>query len=114
VIAVVLTRLWFSSAPLSLIAGLYMILTGVGRFVEEAYRGEPQTHVFVGLRFYQWIALVTVVGGAVVTAIWSPQTPSPVFPGLPLLLSSAAFGVLTWGALGLDFPASNRRFARLA
>lgn len=113
VIAVVLTRLWFSSAPLSVIGGLYMIMTGVGRFVEEAYRGEPQTHVLGGLRFYQWIAVVTVVGGAAVTAIRSPLTPSLVPPGTPLLLASVAFGVLTWGALGLDFPASNRRFARL-
>jgi hypothetical protein len=86
----------------------------VGRFVEEAYPGEPQTHVFGGLRYYQWMAIVTIVCGTVVTALWSSQTPSPVLPGLPVLLASAPLGILTWGALGLDFQASNKRFARLA
>ncbi len=113
VIAVVLTRLWFGSVPLSLIGGLYLILTGVGRFVEDAYRGEPQTHTVLGLRLYQWIALVTVVGGALVTAVGSDGAPPPVLPGVAVLLAGAAFGLVTWGALGLDFPGSNRRFARL-
>ncbi len=113
VIAVILTRLWFGGCPLSLIGGLYLILTGVGRFVEEAYRGEPQTRIALGLRFYQWIAIVTVVAGAVVTAVGSDPAPFPLFPPPEVILAGAAFGLVTWGALGLDFPGSNRRFARL-
>ncbi len=114
VIAVILTRLWFGAAPLSLIGGLYLILTGVGRFVEEAYRGEPQTQIVRGLRFYQWIAIVTVVAGGVVTSVTSTPAPMPYLPGPGILAAAAAFGFVTWGALGVDFPRSKRRFARLA
>ena len=32
----------------SLIVGLYFILSGLGRFVEEAYRGEVQTKIVGG------------------------------------------------------------------
>jgi prolipoprotein diacylglyceryltransferase len=113
VIAVILTRLWFGGSPLSLIGGLYLILTGVGRFVEEAYRGEPQTRITLGLRFYQWIAIVTVVAGAIVTSVGSLPAPFPLLPPIEVFVAAAAFGLVTWGALGLDFPGSNRRFARL-
>jgi len=30
------------------------------------------------------------------------------------VLAAFGFGLLTWFALGVDFPASNKRFARLA
>jgi protein-S-isoprenylcysteine O-methyltransferase Ste14 len=114
VVAFVVTRLWFMYAPYAFIAGMYLILTGLGRFVEEAYRGEPQTPVFGGLRLYQWIALVSVVAGAVLTAI--PATGVPTAPEFSWgsLLAGLGFGVFTWFALGVDFPDSNRRFARLA
>jgi prolipoprotein diacylglyceryltransferase len=113
VIAVILTRLWLGGVPLSLVGGLYLIMTGVGRFVEEAYRGEPQTRLMRGLRFYQWIAIVTVIGGGIVTALPSGNAPPLIVPGMGVILTGAAFGLLTWGALGLDFPGSDKRFARL-
>ncbi len=37
-----LLRLWALGSPLQLIAGSYFILIGLGRFVEEHFRGEPQ------------------------------------------------------------------------
>jgi prolipoprotein diacylglyceryltransferase/protein-S-isoprenylcysteine O-methyltransferase Ste14 len=114
VIAVIMARLWMQCAPLSVIGGLYLIMTGVGRFVEEAYRGEPQTHTMGGLRFYQWIAICTLLAGTVVTCVGSDSAPAIVAPGAGILLGAAVFGLLTWGALGVDFPSSNRRFARLA
>ena len=113
VIAVVLTRLWFGQVPLSLIAGLYLILTGVGRFVEEAYRGEPQTRVKAGLRFYQWIAVFTVVAGAVFTCVGSGASAGVLQFDWLIVGSAAVFGAVTWFALGVDFPRSDRRFARL-
>jgi prolipoprotein diacylglyceryltransferase len=114
VIALVVSRLWVVSAPLSLIGGVYLILTGLGRFCEEAYRGEPQTPEFAGLRLYQWIAIATVIGGAAVTAlVRGAAAPAPEFaPGA--LGIAAVFGALSTLALGLDLPESNRRFARLA
>jgi hypothetical protein len=105
-------RLWSLHASLSLIAGLYLILTGLGRFVEEAYRGEPQTPVYAGLRLYQWVAIATVLAGALVTAAHAAPPPAPQFRWEPLV-PAAAFGLLTTLALGVDFPNSNRRFARL-
>lgn len=113
VIATILTKLWFAEAPLSLIGGLYLILTGVGRFVEEAYRGEPQTRSTGGLRFYQWIGLVTVIAGAVVTCVGSEAATGMLYFDWLIVGVAAFFGAVTWFALGVDFPGSDRRFARL-
>ncbi|MBZ5589772.1 MAG: prolipoprotein diacylglyceryl transferase [Acidobacteriia bacterium] len=113
VIALCMARLWLLRSPTPLIVGLYLVLTGVGRFVEEAYRGEPQTPVIAGLRLYQWIAIATVVVGAATTAVVGPLAPIPT-PHWTALWPAATFGVLTAAALGVDFPRSDRRFARLA
>lgn len=113
-IALVITRLWFLHAPLHLIAGLYFILNGLGRFVEEAWRGEPQTPVFAGLRLYQWAAVASVAAGALMTTL-GPSDPAPAAHfGWSTLLPSAAFGALVCFAMGVDFPESSRRFSRLA
>jgi protein-S-isoprenylcysteine O-methyltransferase Ste14 len=111
-VGLVMLRMWSVGAQLHLIAGVYLILTGAGRFVEEAYRGEPQT-VFNGLRLYQWIAILTVVCGAVITAVaTSSAAPAPHFTwtGASTAFVLAAIATV---ALGSDFPESNRRFARL-
>jgi protein-S-isoprenylcysteine O-methyltransferase Ste14 len=112
-VALAVTRLWLLHAPLHLIAGLYFILTGLGRFVEEAWRGEPQTPAFAGLRLYQWAAAASVVAGVLMTALGRSE-PAPLahfdWSALP---ASAAFGLLVWCAMGVDFPESNRRFSRL-
>ena len=112
-IAMVMTRLWMVHAPLGLIGGLYLILTGIGRFCEEGYRGEPQTPVLAGLRLYQWIAIATVCGGAAFTALGS-RTPAPAahFSWMALAVA-VVFGVVSTFLLGIDAPESNRRFARL-
>jgi hypothetical protein len=112
-IAMVMTRLWVVHAPLSLIGGLYLILTGIGRFCEEAYRGEPQTAILAGLRLYQWIAIATVIGGAAVTAlVRSGPAPAANF-NWPSVGIAAAFGAVSTALLGVDSPESIRRFARL-
>ena len=113
VIAMVMTRLWIVHADLSLIGGLYLILTGIGRFCEEGYRGEPQTAILAGLRLYQWIAIGTVVGGATVTAlVRSGAAPAANF-SWGMLGIAAAFGAVSTVLLGVDGPESSRRFARL-
>lgn len=61
VVGCVPTRLRFLEAPLSLIAGMYFVLVGHGRFVEAHYRGQPQTVVIAGFRLYQWLTLTFVV-----------------------------------------------------
>jgi hypothetical protein len=110
-----MARLWITAAPLPMIGGLYLILGGLGRFVEEAYRGEPQTRILFGLRLYQWLAILSVVLGAAITAIGEGGNAGPFdAPSLEALIASAILGVLSGLALGVDFPESNRRFARLA
>ena len=112
VVALATVRLWAIHAPLSLITGLYLILGGLGRFVEEAYRGEPQTAILARLRLYQWIAIATVLAGIAITTVPSGPAPTPEFYW-GLLVPAACFGLATAFAMGVDFPESNRRFARL-
>ena len=113
-VALVITRLWLIHAPLHLIAGLYFILTGLGRFVEEAWRGEPQTPVFANLRLYQWAAVASVVAGVLMTAIGRSEAAPAAQFGWGTLLPSVVFGLLVCFAMGVDFPESSRRFSRLA
>jgi hypothetical protein len=82
--------------------------------VEESYRGEPQTRWFRNLSEYQWLALLSVVVGAVLTA-WPAVTPCPEPQFDPAILVVALlFGLFTGAAMSVDFPRSNRRFARLS
>ncbi|MBV9924576.1 MAG: prolipoprotein diacylglyceryl transferase [Acidobacteria bacterium] len=114
VIAVVVARLWQLRASLSLVVGVYLILTGLARFVEESYRGEPQTAVRAGLKLYQWMAILSVVAGVSVTMIvGAPSAPEIQF-NRASVAAAFCFGLFAWFALGVDFPDSNRRFARLA
>jgi prolipoprotein diacylglyceryltransferase/protein-S-isoprenylcysteine O-methyltransferase Ste14 len=107
-------RLWMLHAPMQLIVGIYFALNGLGRFVEEAFRGEPQTPIFARLRLYQWAAVVSVLAGALMTALGaSDPAPAANFEWTSLL-PSAAFGLLVGCAMGVDLPDSNWRFSRLA
>lgn len=114
IIGAVLARLWASAAPLALIGGLYLVLMGLFRFAEEAWRGEPQTPVYRGLRLYQWVSLACVVVGAVVTCLpGSPPAPVPEVSAAGLW-ATGAFVLLAWLVASVDFPDSKARFARLA
>jgi len=112
-IAALLLRAWIAGAPLSFVAGAYLVLSGLERFVEEHYRGEPQTRVLRGLRLYQWLAIASILAGAVLTIIPSDAAP-PLHALSPAgVLWSLAAGALAYFAYGADWPESNRRFARL-
>ena len=112
-VGLVLIRLWAIAAPLQFIAGTYFLLVGLGRFVEEHFRGELQTRVIAGLRLYQWLAIAFVIGGAVLTILG--PTPAPTVPPFePYVLPIAVVvGVICYVAYGADFPRSSRRFSRL-
>ena len=102
-------------AAFGLVAGTYLILVGVTRFVEESYRGEPQTPIVGGLRIYQWMAVLSAAFGIVLTTIPSGHPPGLAFAfDLRVVLSGALYGLLVGFAMGVDFPGSARRFARLA
>jgi protein-S-isoprenylcysteine O-methyltransferase Ste14 len=113
VTAVIVMRLWLAHGSLALIVGVYFILTGLGRFVEESFRGEPQTPIFGDLRLYQLISILTVVGGIFMTMADNSLTAPAPAPNWQAILASAGFGVFVCIAFGVDFPNSNKRFARL-
>ena len=108
-----LMRLWVIGAPLSFIAGCFFILNGLGRFVEEHFRGEPQTPTVAGLRVYQWMAIVSVVAGAILTAVRTAAAPPVQLPTPLSWIAAAIVGAITYVAYGVDFPRLDRRFARL-
>jgi phosphatidylglycerol:prolipoprotein diacylglycerol transferase len=114
VIELAMARLWMLHARLHLIGGLYLVLMGLGRFVEEAYRGEPQTHVVARLRLYQWLSVGVVAIGAICIALGRSDAAPAVDLDPLALLPALAFGLVTWFAMAVDFPESNRRFSRLA
>lgn len=112
-VTAILLRLWWVGAGLELIVGFYFLLTGLGRFVEEHYRGEPQTRIIAGLRLYQWLALAFIVAGALLTSAgWTPA-PAPTLPTSATLAAATLFATLTYIAYGIDFPHLNARFSRL-
>lgn len=114
-IAAILLRLRALGAADVLILGLYLVLSGIARFVEESYRAEPQTRVIAGLHIYQWLAIVQTVAGIVTTTLPSVPRAAGFAAPTPLLLASAfGMAVVTGAALGVDFPASNRPYSRLA
>jgi hypothetical protein len=101
--------------PLSMITGLYFILTGAARFVEEAYRGEWQTKFVHGLRVYQWLAIGAILFGMLLTCISSGFTPI-LQPRMDwTILSISIGGGFVWAfAMGMDFPHSTIKFSRLS
>ena len=113
-IGMVVFRMARVGAPGSSIIGIYFILSSIARFVEETYRGEPQTPVLGGLKIYQWISIVLLVVGSILTMI--PSAPVS-FDGAGLNYSTwifaLIFGLVSGSAMGVDFPSSNKRFTRL-
>jgi protein-S-isoprenylcysteine O-methyltransferase Ste14/membrane-associated phospholipid phosphatase len=108
----ILIRLFSIGMPPSFIIGIYFILIGSGRFVEESFRGEAQTPYWAGMRIYQWIAIINILIGAFLTTI--PNSGVLLFqPNIGSLLLAILMGILVVIASGVDFPESNRRFARL-
>ena len=115
VIGVVLWRLWSLGAAVGLVAGVYFMLAGAARFIEESYRGEPQTPCVGGLRLYQWMAVLSMGFGVALTLFPGERAPGLVLSfDVRLVVGAILYGILAGFAMGVDFPASARRFARLA
>lgn len=114
-IGAVLARCWAMGLPAAFVAGMYLVLGGMARFAEEGYRGEPQTIAWRGLSIYQWLAIASVAGGMALAAVPSERVAWPASgDALAVALLSAVVGAVTWFAMGVDFPESSRRFARLS
>jgi protein-S-isoprenylcysteine O-methyltransferase Ste14 len=108
----ILIRLFSLGMSSSFIIGIYLILNGSGRFVEESFRGEAQTPYWAGMRIYQWLAIINILIGILFTVI--PNSGELIFrPNLTSLFLASGMAILVTIASGVDFPESNRRFARL-
>jgi membrane-associated phospholipid phosphatase/protein-S-isoprenylcysteine O-methyltransferase Ste14 len=108
----VLIRLFNIGISSSFIVGIYLILNGTGRFVEESFRGEAQTPYWAGMRLYQWLAILNIFLGIIFTVI--PGREILVFqPNILSLTLAIGMGIVVIIASGVDLPESNRRFARL-
>ncbi len=112
-IGFILLSLWLNNYSYSFIFGMYLILTGLGRFVEEAYRGEIQTVIWNGLRLYQWTAISSILIGIGITMIHTEIIILDPGFNFEILLSAFIGGLITFIAMGVDFPNSNARFSRL-
>ena len=112
-VGLILLSLYKNDFSPSFIFGLYLILTGIGRFVEEAYRGEVQTPIIKGLRLYQWTAILSVLIGIVMTVIHVEVVSITPDVGWETIISAIIGGLFTLFAMGIDFPNSNARFSRL-
>jgi hypothetical protein len=113
-IGMVVFRMARVGAPSSSIVGIYLILSSVARFVEETYRGEPQTPVLGGLKIYQWISIVLLIVGSILTMIPSaPVSLDGSGTNYMTWIFAVIFGLVSGTAMGVDFPNSNKRFTRL-
>jgi hypothetical protein len=112
-IGLLLTRLWLAGSSAIFLAGLYMVLSGFLRFVEEAYRGEPQTRSYFQLALYQWLAIFSVGLGMALMILPSGETLRHDFPSLTVDLAAVCWGLVSAFAMSMDFPKSTVRFSRL-
>jgi protein-S-isoprenylcysteine O-methyltransferase Ste14 len=109
------SRMYYEGCSSSLITGTYFILSGIGRFIEENYRGESQTKYWNGLRIYQWFAIVFVLIGIGFTMMNSSSLPQTNMNlQIKDVIFACMFGLITAFAMGVDFPQSKKPFSRLA
>jgi protein-S-isoprenylcysteine O-methyltransferase Ste14 len=111
-IGLFLFRMVSLQMPAVFLIGMYLVLNGLARFVEEAYRGEAQTPYWKGMRIYQWIAMLNVLAGFVFTCLPQDLVLQVQF-NWDAFYWSAALAVFAIFAYGVDFPESNKPFARL-
>ena len=112
-IGIFLFTLWIHCCSPPLVFGLYLILTSIGRFVEEAFRGEVQTPIFGGLHLYQWTAIIALITGIFLTTIQIEPTVINAGFNWASVWVAAIGGFIVFFAMGVDFPYSNARFSRL-
>lgn len=114
IIGMLLARMWAVGVPVTVVAGLYLMMAGVLRFVEEAYRGEPQTLRTAGLPLYQWLALSSFLLGMAVSVLPAAGAPGFSMPAPAYWLWALLLGGVCAAAMGMDFPKATWRFSRLS
>ncbi|HMR82254.1 MAG TPA: prolipoprotein diacylglyceryl transferase [Niabella sp.] len=112
IIFFILIRILLLNLPVTFMIGVYLILNGASRFIEESLRGETQTPYFMNMRVYQWLALCSIISGAVITCIFASPMPNPTWNNMNMI-HAVIYGIIVTAVYGLDFPESNTRFSRL-
>lgn len=112
-ILAVLLRLWAVGAPGTTVAGAYLILSSLARFVEERFRGEPQTPVLAGLATYQWLSIGTFLCGLILSALPSAPLSAAGAPSLAGTLCALAAGLAAALSMSVDLPDSDLPLSRL-
>ena len=114
-LGILLLAVWSSQQfSASFIIGLYLVLTGIERFTEDAYRGEKQTRIAKGLRENQWIAIAVVGIGIIVTVLPSPPIKVSGEFNPALCGTAISGGLITAFAMSMDFPKSKLKYSRLS
>ena len=113
VAAPVLFWCWSQHLPASFILGVSFLLNSVARFVEEAFRGEPQTPTYWGLRLYQWVALAAAVIGMGLMMVPSPRVAIDATISIDGVIVAVVLALFTTIAMGVDSPTGTTRFSRL-
>ena len=113
IIFAILLRLWSVQAPAALIVSVYLTLSSLARFVEEEFRGEPQTPSLGSLNVYQWMAVSGLPLGMVVIALPSVPLPAPAGVSLAALGVAAVAGTVAAIAMSVDLPRSALPFSKL-
>jgi prolipoprotein diacylglyceryltransferase len=107
----ILIRLYSLQMPAVFIIGIYLIINGLGRFVEESLRGEAQPPYWSGMRIYQWIAMINIILGVFFATIPHSKTLFFQFNIEPVSLAMI-MGILV-SVASVDFPEPNWWYARL-
>jgi protein-S-isoprenylcysteine O-methyltransferase Ste14 len=108
-----LWRLWHCGATTTFIGGLYLVFSSLARFVEECYRGEPQTFRIFDLAIYQWLAVILFLAGIMVSMVDGIVVQMARSMTLSGVLIAVVAGLLAAFLMSVDFPGSQRRFSRL-
>jgi protein-S-isoprenylcysteine O-methyltransferase Ste14 len=114
-LGILLSLLWKYGASMTLIAGLYLALAGVIRFIEQGHRGEHITVIVAGLHIQQWVAVLMYLTGMVIMMFRSAPVPSVNYSSLPRAAAAAlVFFIIVGFAMSVDFPESSIPFSRLS
>jgi Prolipoprotein diacylglyceryl transferase/PAP2 superfamily/Phospholipid methyltransferase len=113
VLVLLLVRLWRMGATWPIISGTYLVLSSLARFVEEQYRGEPQTPSRFGMTMYQWLAVLMFLVGLGVLCVSGATATSAQWISWQTVAVSVGMGLVAGFLMSVDFPDSQRRFSHL-
>jgi hypothetical protein len=112
IVGLILIRFFNLEMSATFITGIFLILTGLGRFVEESFCKKTKVPCWAGVSTIKWMTLISVLLGIVFTTL--PSVKMATFNlDVESYIWAISLAVLATVAYGIDFPLLNWRFARL-